>query len=235
MGVRGNRKNKSLEDDVFYVKPEILEKAMNGELVGIGGCPIPSWKSLKGLTISKINKIKDNLRTTNETEDLLNQSFFGYCYCVRKCLDENVSPPILNFTNYYSSWLATGLLRYIKKEAWLVKTPYLEKDRMKIGDNESNLVALAKAEFESATNEDENVVYMKELVSNILDTLDSEERQFVELFYGLNKDEEKHSLTKICEIMNIKRQKINNISQSSMFKMRDYCIKNNIDINDIKL
>lgn len=234
MGVQGNRKNKSLEDDVFYVKPEILEQAMEGNLIAIGGCQIPSWKSLKGLTISKINKIKDNLRTTNETDDLLNQSFFGYCYCVRRCLDENVSPPIANFTNYYSSWLATGLLRYIKKEAWLVKTPYLEKDRLRIGDNESNLISLAKAEFESATNEDENAVYIKELVNKILNMLDDEEKEFVKLFYGLNKNEEKFNLTQICDIMNMKRQKINSLNQSSMFKMRDYCIKNNISINDIR-
>lgn len=220
-------------ENVFYLDKGTLDLIEQEKLYSVNNFIIPKFESLMGLTIYRINKIKDNLRTIDEEDDLKNQAWVGYVYTVKRCISKEAQPPVRSFQNYYGIWLETELLRYIKKSGLLIKTPYQEKEKIQIGDTETNEVALQEAESKSVDNFSEKELYLSEISKIALDCLDRDEKLYIELMFGLN-GHNSHSMVDICKIMQISRNKASNMKQTALFKMRNYCIKKGIN-KDIAL
>lgn len=209
----------------YYLDKSTIDKAMNGNLISMSGFSIPTFNSLNNLTIYIINRIKDNLRTTEETNDLMSQAWIGYIYTVKKCIIKDDKAPIKKFENYYSTWLTTELLRYIKTNCLLIKTQAKDA-KMKIGDDSTNSVALSKVEQTMISDDDEHTIYIKDIVSSMVNSLEEDEMTLIKLKYGL--DGVNLNVVEICEILSINKIQYNSILQSAMLKMKVYSAKNNI-------
>lgn len=115
-----------MDINLYKLTNEQLEKIELGELKTFKGEIIPTFSSLDGLTKFKIKNIYSNLRTKCEIQDLMQESYFSYVYTVNRSLLD-LENPINNFKSYYTTAVATSLLRYVYKNGLLIKQVYLSK------------------------------------------------------------------------------------------------------------
>ena len=125
------------------------------------------------------------------------------------------------FASYAAPYIRRAMEQSIEQMSGLYRIPRstpLSMDAPLGGRDNVNLLSVVEDPSSPIPGEDQEIADLHEQLTVCLPLLDDREKQVVTMIYGLNT--EKHTMAEIAELMGIKRERVRQIRDKAMRKVR---------------